>query len=489
MSKKQHIKNKIYELTALPVSPKHRKAITHTLQFLIGFVAGAIALTFIGFLLVLAYQKKYDGRIFPGVSQSGKQIGGLTPDEVKAVWQDENTRFKDLTFTFAYEDKIATLSATDLSLGFDATTSADQAYSVGRSGGPLSNIYYQYLTYTTGIDLDPIFSAKTGVLDETIANLAAQINIPAQNALFDFQGGRVKAFKPAIPGRAINQKQLNTEFATILERIKKDQVQNKNLVFNLPVETVEPSVGNEEVNNLGIKELIGRGESTYLGSIPGRQHNVQLAAARINGVLIAPGETFSFNAALGDVTAATGYKQAYVIKNGRTVLDDGGGVCQVSTTLFRAALNSGLPVVERHAHSYRVGYYEQGGWKPGFDATVFAPSYDLKIKNDTAHHVLIQTVSDPVNLKLAFEMYGTKDGRVAEVSPVRLWDARPAPPTIYQDDPTLPNGVLKQVDWSNPGIKAAFDYKVTRNGEELYKETYFSNFVPWQAVFLRGTRV
>jgi len=203
--------------------------------------------------------------------------------------------------------------------------------------------------------------------------------------------------------------------------------------------------------------------------------------------LIPPGGTFSFNNIVGDISSETGYRQAYIIKNGRTILDDGGGVCQVSTTLFRAALDSGLIISERYAHSYRVGYYEQNGWKPGFDATVYAPLYDFKFVNNTDHHILIQATTDPTISKLTFEFYGTKDNRQVEISDVRLWDKKPAPPDLYQDDPTLPAGQVKQVDWANPGIKSNFDYKVTIDGEVISDKNFYSNFVPWQAVYLRGT--
>ena len=101
-------------------------------------------------------------------------------------------------------------------------------------------------------------------------------------------------------------------------------------------------------------------------------------------MLIPPGGTISYNEIVGDISAATGYQPAYIIKDGRTILGDGGGVCQVSTTLFRAGLSAGLPILERHPHAYRVHYYEEGGYKPGLDATVFAPGVDLKMKNDTS---------------------------------------------------------------------------------------------------------
>jgi len=204
--------------------------------------------------------------------------------------------------------------------------------------------------------------------------------------------------------------------------------------------------------------------------------------------LIAPAEVFSFNQALGEVSDKTGYKPAYVIKEKKTILDDGGGVCQVSTTLFRAALAAGLPIEERHAHAYRVSYYEQGGFGPGLDATVYAPKIDLKIKNDTPAYILIQTKVDTKNAILTFELYGTSDGRKAIVGKPRVWDQVPPPPDLYQDDPTLPKGEVKQVDFAAWGARTAFDWKVERNGETLQNRTFYANFQPWQAIYLRGTR-
>ena len=152
-------------------------------------------------------------------------------------------------------------------------------------------------------------------------------------------------------------------------------------------------------------------------------------------MLIPPGDIFSFNQTGGDITAATGYKQAYVIKEGRTVLDDGGGVCQDSTTLFRAVLNAGLPVVKRTAHAYRVGYYEQG-FPPGLDATVFYPSVDFQFKNDTKHHILLQAYVSGISLTV--DLYGTSDGRVTTLTTPVVGEQTPPPPELRKDDPTLP---------------------------------------------------
>jgi vancomycin resistance protein YoaR len=200
---------------------------------------------------------------------------------------------------------------------------------------------------------------------------------------------------------------------------------------------------------------------------------------------VPPGENFSFNKSVGDIDGASGYKPAYVIKSGRTVLDDGGGVCQVSTTIFRAVLNSGLPVVARTAHAYRVGYYEQG-FSPGLDATVFSPSVDFIFKNDTNSFVLIQAYRD--GLTLYVDLYGTSDGRVATVSKPVVTSVTPAPPDLRQDDPTLPKGTVKQVDFAAAGANVSFNRTVTRAGQTLISETFKSNFKPWQAIYLVGTQ-
>ena len=168
-----------------------------------------------------------------------------------------------------------------------------------------------------------------------------------------------------------------------------------------------------------------------------------MATSRLNGVLVAPGEEFSFNKALGDVSAGTGYQQAYVIKGGRTVLGDGGGVCQVSTTLFRALLNAGLPITERRAHSYRVGYYEQG-FPPGLDATVYYPTTDLKFKNDTSNHILIQSRVEGV--KLIFDIYGPDDGRKVVMEGPFQYDqkANGAMKAYFVRKTTLADGIVKE---------------------------------------------
>ncbi len=319
-----------------------------------------------------------------------------------------------------------------------------------------------------------------------VAQLATGIDRPAQNALFKYVGsGKVEEFKPAADGLTVKQDELVSQ---IIDRLNSLEADSETATLTIPIARTAPAIATESVNNLGIKELVGRGESNFTGSIANRIFNIKKAAGNMNGILVAPGETFSFNKYVGDISTEGGYKQAYIIKDGKTILGDGGGVCQVSTTLFRAVLNSGLPVVERTAHAYRVHYYEQDS-QPGFDATVFTPAVDFKFKNDTPNYLLIQSRVNEASKRLVFEIYGTSDGRQVTLSRARVWDIVPPPPDLYTDDPTLPAGTVKQVDWKAWGAKAAFDYKVTRGGEALQSRTFYSAYRPWQAVYLRGPQI
>lgn len=338
------------------------------------------------------------------------------------------------------------------------------------------NKVLSFLDYGNKFDLEKI---------KTYSNeVAKKLNRSAQDSVFVVKDGKVQEFTPSKDGLVVSEDQLTNLIFTNLSVLENSL--EESLSLNIPVETTPAKIKNEDVNNLGIKELLGKGTSHFKGSIPNRIHNVNLAQSRFKGVLVPPGETFSFNQYLGDVSSLTGYKAAYVIKDGKTVLGDGGGVCQVSTTLFRAILAAGLPIVERRPHSYRVGYYEQG-FPPGLDATVYYPTTDLKFKNDTLAHLLIQPIIDLSTLTLDFEIYGTNDGRVAKTSkPVITSSIAPAP-DLYVDDPTIPTGQIRQIEHKAWGARVVFDYKVTRAGETLIDQKFVSGYRPWQAVFLRGT--
>jgi vancomycin resistance protein YoaR len=336
----------------------------------------------------------------------------------------------------------------------------------------------------TWLDL-PSGNWSQPVVKKWIEDLAGTVDRPAQDASFRWVGqDKVEEFKPARDGVKVNIPVTTTMVLGALDNLEQTGTDQ---TAELIIDKIQPEITNGQVNDLGIKELLGKGESWFTGSITNRIFNLKKAAEVINGKLVAPGETFSFNDTIGEVSADTGYKQAYIIKEGKTILGDGGGVCQVSTTLFRAVLATGLPIVARTAHAYRVSYYEVN-YQVGFDATVFQPAPDFRFVNDTPGYILIQMVYDEPKKYLSFEIYGTSDERKVELSKSRIWDVVPPPPDLYIDDPNLPVGKVTQTEHAARGSKVAFDWKVTRGGEVLQQRTFYSNYRPWQAVYLRGTK-
>lgn len=317
-----------------------------------------------------------------------------------------------------------------------------------------------------------------------IVEISRKINRNPQNSVFIIENGQVTEFTPSQDGITVDEDKLVEEIKNYITKLSNEDT--KIYSFDIPVIKSPAKIKNKDVNNLGINTLLGRGVSHFKGSIQNRIYNINLAQSKFRGVLVPPNKTFSFNDVLGDVSSYTGYKAAYVIMEGKTVLGDGGGVCQVSTTLFRAVLSAGLPIIERRAHAYRVGYYEQGS-SVGMDATVYSPTTDFKFKNDTPNYLLIQPTIDNNNYSLVFDIYGTDDGRVATTTkPVISSQTAPAD-DLYIDDPTLPIGTIKQTEHKSWGAKVSFNYHVERNGEILIDQKFSSNYRPWQAVYLRGT--
>jgi len=306
-----------------------------------------------------------------------------------------------------------------------------------------------------------------------------------QEPELEIKDNKVTKFSPPQNGQVLEVQDGQQRIAKTLSDLEFSSESSASAVLLVAQKNPQKSLAS--LNTLGIKEKIGEAESFYHHSIPGRVHNVSLTTSRISLALIAPGETFSFNKRLGEVSRRTGFRPAYVISGGRTVLGDGGGVCQVSSTTFRLALNSGLPINERKGHSYRVSYYEQNAL-PGLDATVYAPSPDLKFTNDTGNHILIYAEAFPDDYYMYMQMWGTSDGRKAEILDHRVYDVTGPAKTIYQEDPNLPRGTRRQVDWSASGAKTSFRYLVTKNGQPYIDETFKTVFRPWAAVYLVGTR-
>ena len=257
-------------------------------------------------------------------------------------------------------------------------------------------------------------------------------------------------------------------------------------VIDLPLIVTPPAISSEDIASLGIKEVVSESTSYFKGSSQGRMHNIALSASKFQNVVIPPGHIFSFNEHLGEVTKEAGFDESLIIFGDRTTVGIGGGVCQVSTTVFRAAFFGGFEIVERWAHGYRVGWYETNS-APGLDATIYTPSVDFKFRNDTGHHILIKTYSDLEAGTTTFRFYGTSTNREVIVSePVQSNPIKPEPP-VYEEDSSLPKGQVKQVDWANDGLDVTVTRVVKDGDTVIHQDEIVSHYRPWQAVYKVGT--
>ncbi|HNQ31046.1 MAG TPA: VanW family protein [Candidatus Woesebacteria bacterium] len=469
-----------------------RRLSENWMAFALGMTLTILVTLFAVVVGILYQDAIYKHRIYPSVYIDGIAQNGKTLEELETNYVRFNKALKDMQIEIVYADEpVATYSGEMIQLTTNGQSRAKNAYAITRSGDALSDFWTKAMlllrikrysfTTNTQFDADQIF--------ETIAIVEKQYSREAKNALFAIDSGKVTAFAQEKDGFAIHAKAAQDATRTLLsfDTLKELYPFGESLRIVINGTVVKPSVTLAEANTYGIQEIIGEGSSDYSGSIPGRVHNVLLSTEKLNGTLIPKGELFSFNKTIGDISGATGYKPAYIILNGRTVLGDGGGVCQASTTIFRAAIASGLPIMHWAPHAYRVHYYENDG-KPGRDATVYSPTQDFSFRNDTPAAILIQTEVDTEQNTLRYILWGKKDGRVAEISDVGMSNAVPAPPAREEEDPTLPRGERRQVDWAASGLTTWFDYKVVRGPELIQEKRFVSNYRPWQAVYLVGTK-
>lgn len=311
-----------------------------------------------------------------------------------------------------------------------------------------------------------------GKLGRFLTENAWQFEIQPQNARLQMTESGLEIIDPGEGGKLVNRSklvaELNDKVGQVLTRIE------------LPVEEVGALVSADNIEDLGIKELIATGISDFSGSPANRIHNIGVGASQFNGTVIAPGEEFSFTTRLGPVDAYTGYLPELVIADDETRPEYGGGLCQVSTTVYRAALNAGFPITDRSPHQYRVVYYEPAG----MDATIYIPNPDLKFINDTDHYVLIEAYVS--GSQLVFNFYGTDDGREVTVTEPAIYNITSPPAPKYIKTSSLPAGQTIQVDIAHYGADALFyRYIKYADGREK-KEEFFSRYQAWPAKFKVG---
>ena len=315
------------------------------------------------------------------------------------------------------------------------------------------------------LDIDDELFAKA------LREYAPDIESEVKNGSLVIKDGKIESFVPGTIG-------MTFDIEKTLAAVREEWPEKTK--FPIEIDTQEGSLLGDDPERLGIKEIIGVGTSNFSGSPNNRRKNIRKGAQILTGVLIAPGEDFSLLKALGQIDGEHGWFPELVIKGNKTVPEFGGGLCQIGTTVFRAALNSGLKITQRSSHSYRVSYYEPAGT----DATIYDPAPDMRFINDTGNHILINAYS--LGDELYFEYWGTEDGRKVDPYKPAIYNIVSPPAIKLIETLDLEPGKKQCTESAHAGADAHFTYHVTYADGTEHEEVFRSHYRPWQAVCLVG---
>jgi vancomycin resistance protein YoaR len=321
---------------------------------------------------------------------------------------------------------------------------------------------------------------------ERLTRLAEETAYGGTLPRVDWNGGDLKIVEPGEPQYRLDVEQ---SLGMVLAAMRAPDQSARSLV--LPFAATNPPVHAGNLHELGITEQLAVGRSDFTGSAQYRITNIIAGMNLLDNILLAPGEEFSFNQTIGTIDASNGFVEGYAIVQERTQLEWGGGICQDSTTMFRAAFWAGLPFTERHGHSFYINWYDKYGYGeygdgPGMDATIFTGpgGPDLRFVNDTGNWLLIQTNVDPSRTLAEVLIYGTPNDRTVEFEGPEIFNRRAAPTAPkYVGNPAIPYGARKQTDTARGGMSIAFTRIIKEDGVEVDRERFVTTFEPWPNIF------
>jgi vancomycin resistance protein YoaR len=324
-------------------------------------------------------------------------------------------------------------------------------------------------------------------LRNTLTELKTFVDRQPDNARFVFNDGtgQIEPIAVSTIGRSMD---VESSIAAINEALLRGEH-----TIALSVSEEQPAVADTATGaELGVVQLVGEQTTYFYGSSDARIQNIVAAAERYHGLLVAPGETFSMGSVLGDVSLENGFAEALIIYGGRTIKGVGGGVCQVSTTLFRTVFFAGYPVAERYSHAYRVSYYEMDASGSvdtnfaGMDATVYFPLVDFKFVNDTSSWLLMETYVNVGARTITWKLYSTSDGRSVTWDTTGPSNVVPPPEPLFEENPELKKNEIKQIDYAAQGADVNVTRTVWVNGQVYFTDQFQTHYQPWQAICQYG---
>ena len=447
--------------------------------------ASSLSLVLIAGILVIAISsyfvvgQVYAGRVFPGVSVLGIDLGGESKADARFIINKSLSLGNIESLTLTANELEWQINPVEFGFKADVDLLVDEAMAIGRSQSLSANFNSRILAITGKTQKAIVADSKAYSFDRPkleqylTEQIVPEVDRGVQDAELVIKNGRATTFLPDQEGRSVNlEESMNAISASLL---------SPDNAVDLVVEVDKPKVTLAQTNKLGINTLIARGESNFSGSPANRRQNIKVGAQKFDGVIVDKNEVLSFIKELGPIDARAGFLPELVIKNDETVPEFGGGLCQVSTTAFRAVLYGGLAITERRNHSYRVAYYEPAGT----DATVYDPYPDFKFTNDTPGSILIDTYIQ--GDQLFFDFYGTDTHRKVDVDGPHIRNITAFPEPIYIDTSTLAPGQVKQIETAHRGASAVVYRKVyDESGKVIHNDTIKSHYIPWPAKYLRG---
>lgn len=363
----------------------------------------------------------WSGKVYPGVSVMGTDLSGMTKEEAKKLLDTEvSSELNEYTLSVNAKDQVFPLTLAELEIVVDSATLADEAVKLGKDLSDQEKLSRIYRPQEEELGIS--FGHNEEKITEFIKKVTDAVNQNAKNATITRSGGSFTIGKHA-EGRVVDEKKLMKDLKDAINELNPDAVVLADILVS------QPEITTEALAN--IDSQLSSYTTNYSSSAAGRKYNVGFAASKVNGAVIMPGETFSYNEEVGPVTAAAGFQNAGVYIGNKVEEGIGGGLCQVSSTLYQAALHSNLQIAQRRNHSMAVSYL-----KPGMDAVVYGPYLDLKFTNTYNNPIYISAYGDNSNLTIA--VYGHKadmGGYTYKIFSETTSVVQPK--TIEKEDPTM----------------------------------------------------
>lgn len=413
-------------------------------------------------------------QIYQGVIIDGIAVGGLSQqaaqDKVITILNDHLAQ-KSITLT---EDQQSyTIRPEDINLQFDPAEMAKQAYAVGRKGNWFTQLQERYITINYGHTIPLNFSYDHDQLALCLKNLAQSIDQAAQSAKIVTHGGKLTVI-PEVIGKKV-------AVDTTIAAIESELEMHASFSIPLVIEIIKPDVLAADLSD--INSLIASYTTQFSSQDANRSENIFIAASHIAGMLVKPNEIFSFNDSVGSRLAKFGYKEAPVFIDGKVVPDVGGGVCQVSSTLYNAALLADMTIVERSTHFSPPDYIPLGQ-----DATVADNLLDFRFKNTLPTAIYI--ISKVSGNQLSVYIYGSQDNNAADIQIVAADKKVLEPAIIVKQDPAIDLGQEVVEDKGQKGYQVTTYRIKSKDGHELSRELLATDeFTPSDRIIRVGTKV